>query len=264
MSSFNPYSQNITMITSDGTIMSIPLPDFDQYVQAGVQACINYGSQLGATIVTTILLFLLTRAKKRRSIVFCLNIAALLLNVFRIVFQILFYTGAWFEAYAYFSGDISRVSQSDFATSILAAVMTAIVELVMEISLVIQTAVVSTNMPVVYKTILLGLSCLVAVTTIGFRMAEMVVNSIAIVNNESSVSDVWVQKADTVLITVSVCFFSAVFMGKLGYTIHRRKQLGVRQFGPMQVIFIMSCQTMVVPGEFRLPRPFFLFPTGPS
>ncbi|OKL63265.1 hypothetical protein UA08_01685 [Talaromyces atroroseus] len=252
MSSFDPFEQNITMITGQGAAMHIPIPNFDEHVQEGLTACIDYGSQLGASIVTTILLFLLTRAKKRRSPVFCLNILALLLNTIRLVCQILFYTSAWFESYAFFSGDMSRVSKGDYATSILAAVMTALVELVMEMSLVVQTIVVSTNMPIVFRSMLLAASSLIAATTIGFRMAEMVFNSIVIVAQRTSAPYIWLQKADTILITASICFFSAVFMAKLGYTIYRRKQLGVHQFGPMQVIFIMSCQTMILPAIFSV------------
>jgi pheromone alpha factor receptor len=249
MSSFDPFEQNITMITGQGAVLDIPMPDVDDYVQEGLTACIDYGSQLGASIVTTVLLFLLTRAKKRRSPVFCLNTIALLLNIIRLACQILFYTSAWFETYAFFSGDMSRVTKGDYATSILAALMTGLVELVMEVSLVVQTMVVSTNMATVYKTTLLASSSLIAAATIGFRMAEMIFNIIAIVEERTPAPYIWLQQADTILITISICFFSAVFMAKLGYTIYRRKQLGVHQFGPMQVIFIMSCQTMILPGE---------------
>lgn len=248
MSSFNPFEQNITMIAGDGTTMVIPLPDIDEYVYEGVSTCINYGSQLGASIVTFILLFLLTRAKKRRSTVFCLNVSALLLNVVRLVCQVLFYTGAWFESYAYFSGDVSRVKIGDYANSVLGGVMTALVEILIESSLIVQTMVVCTNVSVVQKTVILILSILVATITIGFRMGQMVLNSILIVGDKPSTPYVWLQKVDTILITISICFFCVILCSKLGYTIRRRQQLGVRQFGPMQVIFIMSCQTMILPG----------------
>ncbi|EED19663.1 mating-type alpha-pheromone receptor PreB [Talaromyces stipitatus ATCC 10500] len=250
--SFDPFNQNITMTSSDGSTMSIPLHYFDEFVQDGVVSCINYGSQLGATIVIFVLLCLLTRSKKRSSIVFCLNVSALLLNMARLICQVLQYTGAWFETYAYFSGDISHVSRGDFANSILVQVMNALLEIVVEASLVTQTKVVTTNMSRWQKTAILAVSAALAVVTIGFRMVQMVLYSMLIVENRPFDIYLWLQKVNTIFLTVTICYFSAVLICKLGYTVYRRRQLGVHQFGPIQVIFIMSCQTMVIPALFSI------------
>jgi pheromone alpha factor receptor len=247
---FDPLEQNITLTASDGSTMDIPLPYFDEYVQEGVVSCINYGCQLGATIVTFVLLCLLTRSKKRSSIVFCLNVAALLLNMFRLICQVLIYTSAWFETYAYFTGDISHVTRGDFTNSVLVSVMDALLQIVMEASLVTQTKVVSTNMSRWHKAAILAVSIGLAVSSIGFRMAQMVLESILIVENKPFDEYIWLQKVNTVLTATSIIYFSIVLICKLGYTIYRRKQLGVHQFNPMQIIFIMSCQTMIVPGKF--------------
>ncbi|EEA27234.1 pheromone alpha factor receptor [Talaromyces marneffei ATCC 18224] len=245
--SFNPYEQNITLTASDGSAMDIPLPYFDEYVQEGVVSCINYGCQLGATIVIFVLLCLLTRSKKRSSIVFCLNITALLLNMFRLICQVLLYTGAWFETYAYFTGDISRVTRGNFADSILVSVMDSLLQVVMEASLVTQTNVVCTNMSRWQKTAILTVSVGLAFSSIGFRMAQMGLESVLIVENKPFDEFLWLQKLNTILTTTSIIYFSVVLICKLGYTIYLRRQLGVHQFSPMQIIFIMSCQTMIVP-----------------
>ncbi|KAF3405282.1 Pheromone alpha factor receptor [Talaromyces pinophilus] len=250
--SFDPYEQNITLTASDGSTMDIPLPFFDEYVQEGVVSCINYGCQLGATIVTFVLLCLLTRSKKRSSIIFCLNVIALLLNMFRLICEVLIYTSAWFETYAYFTGDISRVSRGDFANSVLVSVMDALLQVVMEASLVTQTKVVSTNMSRWQKATILAASLALATSSIGFRMAQMVLESMLIVKNMPFTGYIWLQKVNTILTTTSIIYFSIVLVCKLGYTIYRRKQLGVHQFSPMQIIFIMSCQTMIVPSVFSI------------
>jgi pheromone alpha factor receptor len=248
--SFDPYEQNITLTASDGSTMDIPLPFFDEYVQEGVVSCINYGCQLGATIVTFVLLCLLTRSKKRSSIIFCLNVIALLLNMFRLICEVLIYTSAWFETYAYFTGDISRVSRGDFANSVLVSVMDALLQVLMEASLVKQTKVVSTNMSRWQKATILAASLALATSSIGFRMAQMVLESMLIVKNMPFTGYIWLQKVNTILTTTSIIYFSIVLVCKLGYTIYRRKQLGVHQLSPMQIIFIMSCQTMIVPCKF--------------
>lgn len=251
MSTFDPYEQNITLISSDGSTMDIPLPDFDAYVQEGVVSCINYGCQLGATMVTFVLLCLLTRSKKRSSIIFCFNVIALILNMFRLICEVLLYTSAWFETYAYFTGDISRVTQGDFADSILVSIMDALLQIVMEASLVVQTKVVSTNMPRWQKNCILAVSIGFALSSIGFRFGQMVLECKFIIANQPF-DDIWLQKVNTILTTASIVYFSLVLICKLGYTIYRRKQLGVHQFSPMQIIFIMSCQTMIVPAIFAV------------
>jgi pheromone alpha factor receptor len=249
MASFNPYEQNITFVASDSTPFNVSISDIDSYVQGGIITSIEYGSQIGASIVTLAILLLLTRAEKRRSAIFWLNASALLLNIARLVCGVLFFTSGFFEAYQFFSGDFSNIRVSDYATSVLAGVWLAFLEICIECSLVLQTMVICSNMRDLHKRLMFALSFLVAIIPIGFRMAQMVENSIFIVAGENFGPFIWLQSANTILITISICFFSAVFVIKLGYTIRRRNQLGIRQFGPMQAIFIMSCQTMIIPGE---------------
>jgi pheromone alpha factor receptor len=49
---------------------------------------------------------------------------------------------------------------------------------------------------------------------------------------------------------ISICVFSSVFCTKLGLAIRSRRSLGLKQFGAMQIIFIMGCQTLTIPGKF--------------
>lgn len=248
MENFNPYEQNVTMVTSDGIPFNISVPAIDEYVQGGVVTAIGYGSQIGASIVTLLILLLLTRADKRRSAVFVLNMSALLLNIGRLICQVLFFTSGFFEVYQFFSGDFSKIPASDYATSVMAGVWLALLEVCIECSLVLQTMVICSNMPDWQRRLIFSFCCLIAIVPIGFRMAQMVENSIFIIAGKSFLPFVWLEKANTILVTISICFFSAIFVVKLGYTIHRRTRIGIRQFGPMQAIFIMGCQTMIIPG----------------
>ena len=62
---------------------------------------------------------------------------------------------------------------------------------------------------------------------------------------------VWMGKANNITTAMSICWFCAVFVGKLGMSIRERRRLGVGQWGPTQIIFVMGCQTLVVPGMFQ-------------
>lgn len=61
-----------------------------------------------------------------------------------------------------------------------------------------------------------------------------------------------------ILFAFNICFFTSIFNFKLWIAIRRREALGLPSFGPLQIIFIMGCQTMIVPGEFRPPLAKFL------
>ncbi|OLL26477.1 Pheromone P-factor receptor [Neolecta irregularis DAH-3] len=60
----------------------------------------------------------------------------------------------------------------------------------------------------------------------------------------------WMDKSKNIIFAFSICFFSSIFVTKLWRSIHTQRNLGFRQFGPLQVIFIMACQSMILPLVF--------------
>ncbi|TPR06841.1 Mis12-Mtw1 family protein [Aspergillus niger] len=252
MASTDPFAQNVTFHTGDGTPFEVNVQEIDTFLQYCIQICTNYGAQLGASIVLFVILLLLTRPEKRSSSVFILNCAALLSNVGRLFCQILYFTTDFVRVYAYFSGDFSRVPTSAYANSVIAVVFYTILVICIEASLVLQVQVICANLGRVYRQVLLSLSIVVALIPVGFRMAMMVENAIAIMAAESSIPLIWLQSAENITATISICFFCAVFVAKLGFAIRQRRRLGVRDFGPMKVIFIMGCQTLVIPATFSI------------
>ncbi|RDH32821.1 fungal pheromone mating factor STE2 GPCR-domain-containing protein [Aspergillus welwitschiae] len=252
MASTDPFAQNVTFHTGDGTPFEVNVQEIDTFLQYCIQICTNYGAQLGASIVLFVILLLLTRPEKRSSSVFILNCAALLSNVGRLFCQILYFTTDFVRVYAYFSGDFSRVPTSAYANSVIAVVFYTILVICIEASLVLQVQVICANLGRVYRQILLSLSIVVALIPVGFRMAMMGENAIAIMAAESSIPLIWLQSAENITATISICFFCAIFVAKLGFAIRQRRRLGVRDFGPMKVIFIMGCQTLVIPATFSI------------
>ena len=156
--------------------------------------------------------------------------------------------------------DYSAVPASAYAISIAATVFQTLVVVCIEASLVLQTNVVCSTVRRRYRHPLLGLSILVALFVIGFRCAWMVENSIAIIKVVYMESIWWIESATNVTLTVSICFFCVIFVTKLGFAIKQRRQLGVREFGPMKIIFIMGCQTMVVPAIFSITQYYIIVP----
>ncbi|OJJ95375.1 hypothetical protein ASPACDRAFT_1860055 [Aspergillus aculeatus ATCC 16872] len=249
---FEPFTQNITFHAADGTPFNVPVEAVDQFIQYCIRICINYGAQLGASIVLLVILLLLTRPEKRRSSVYLLNCSALLLNIGLLLCQALYFTSPFVHVYAYFGSDYSRVPQSTYANSVLGVVLATLLLISIEISLVLQVQVVCANLRRRYRRLLLGVSIVVALVPTGFRLGLMVENCKTIIQALTSAPLIWIQSAANITLTISICFFCTVFVTKLGYAIRQRRRLGVADFGPMKVIFVMGCQTLVVPALFSI------------
>ncbi|KAF7117353.1 hypothetical protein CNMCM5793_006102 [Aspergillus hiratsukae] len=259
-STFDPWRQNITLFTSDGTTVISSLGVADDYMHYMVRLSINHGTQLGACIILLLVLLLLTRPEKRVSSVFVLNVAALLANIVRLGCQLSYYSTGWAGLYALLAGDFSKVSPGAYAGQVMASVFFTLVLICVEISLVLQVQVVCSNLRRQYRILLLGASILAALVPIGIRLAYSVENCIVIMRSGSMDHMQWLESATNIASTVSICFFCAVFVVKLGLAIKMRKRLGVKQFGPMKVIFIMGCQTMTIPALFAICQYFSSIP----
>ncbi|KAJ5256689.1 hypothetical protein N7478_012793 [Penicillium angulare] len=252
MASSDPEEQILVFHTPSGQSFNVPLPYLEEFTQYNIRVCIDYGAQLGATVVLFVILLLLTRPEKRRSAVFLLNAQALLFNFLRLLFQCIHFTTGFERIYPFFSGDYSDIPISAYAISIVAVVFESLLVVCFECSLVLQVHVICATVRRRYRRLLLALSIVMALVPIGFRMAFMVMNCKEIIDLTSFQSIWWLESDTGIFITVSICFFCAVFVTKLGFAIRQRRRLGVRDFGPMKAIFVCGCQTMTIPAIFTI------------
>lgn len=246
---FDPYSQSFSLQASDGTPFNVSIPDLDDFVYYNNQICINYGAQIGASITLLIVLLLLTKPDKRASPIFIVNVSSLALNIIRTVLLSLYFTGPFTETYAVFSGDYSRVDTGDYAKSVTATVFTLLVLVCVEISLCLQTRVVCVTIRQLYRRTIFAASVVIALLAVAFRLALCIENSIYIVQAKVEGPLQQLVSATNITETISICWFSAIFVTKLAFALNERRKLGLVQFGPMQIIFIMGCQTLIVPGQ---------------
>lgn len=251
---FDPFVQTFTLLLADGQPFNVTIPDLDDFIFYSVEICINYAAQLGASVVLLVVLALLTKADKRSSPIFILNCLSLVFNVIRNVLQCLYFTGPFSESYAYFGQDYSRVPTSAYAISVTATVFTFLLLVCIEISLLLQVQVVCLTLRQLYRHVIFAISLSVAMLAIGFRLALVVLNSQAIVSLTYLTPLDWIINASSITATLSICWFCAAFITKLGFALYQRRKLGLRRFGPMQIIFIMGCQSLVIPGKLFVHR----------
>lgn len=249
---FDPFSQPFTLLLRDGTPFNVTIPELDEFILYSVQISINYAAQLGACLLFLVVLLLLTKPDKRRSPIFAINAVALTLNFLRTLLQCLYYTGPFNEVYAYFAVDYSRVSPSDYANQVAITILTLVLLVCVQVSLLLQVRVVCITVPKVYRHLILAFSIVIAGLAIGFRLAFCIRNAQSILSLEPLSPLRWLASATNITTSISICWFCAAFIIKLGFALDQRRKLGVGSFGPMQIIFIMGCQTLIIPGTSEL------------
>ena len=242
------FNQNITFHSEAGPV-EVPFRVIDHMNLYNVKICINYGSQIGASITTLIVLLLLAKPDKRLSTIMVINTLSLILNIIRNVLQCLFFTGPWMELYAALIGDFSHVRTKDYAISITATVFTLLLQICVELSLCLQVRAVCVTLRGLYRSIILAISAFIALIAIGCRMAYMIENDKYIVTARFPTGLLKLGMAANYTTAITIVWFSAVFVSKLGYALRQRAKMGLGQFGPMQILFIMGCQTLIIPGK---------------
>jgi pheromone alpha factor receptor len=244
---WDPFKQSFTLLLPNGEPFPVPIPALDTFAYYNTRISAAFGSQLGGSLLLLVVLAIVTGREKRRSPIFVTNMVSLVLNTLRCFLQILYFSGPWSEVYAVFAGDYSRVPASSYANSIAAEVVALLLLVAVEVSLVMQAHVVCATARDVYRYIISFASAVIALTAIGLRFALVVVD-VKSTLTASSPPWHWLASGSNIMTTISICFFCAVFVMKLGFAVLQRRKLGLKQFGPMQVVFIMGCQTLIVPG----------------
>ena len=248
----DPFIQPVTLLMPDGTPFNVTMDDFAQMHFWGVDMGILYGVEAGMTGITILAYAVLVQASKRRTIVYAFNMLALIFNLIKSVLLCVYVAGPWQDPYAYFADDWSRVPQSAYANSIAASVAKVIELVCIEASLVLQVNTILCTTGRRRRWLLVALSITVGLVTIAFSFALMVVNCQAIMDQESGWDFQWLTLAGCITVAISICFIFVILASKLGYVLVQRRKVGIQTFGPIQILLIMSLQTMIIPAVFSI------------
>lgn len=256
---FNPWTQPVTLFNSDGSNFTISMADLNDYRIYSGRLAINYGTQIGATLLLLLVLLLLTRSEKRRSSIFIINSLCLTVNTIRCILLSCYVTSTIQNPYTLFSGDYSQITKADYATNATTDVFTLLVFVLIMISLSMQVWVVCITTVPVQRYIIMATTTIMALIATGYKAAFIILNIRATLGVELLLPFKKVVDASYITQAISIWLFSCVFTYKLGYAIFQRRKLKMPQFGPMQVVFIMGCQTMLIPGSTLHPSLFYSY-----
>lgn len=251
----NIYNQTFSLFAPDGRQYLTSTDDINVVKKLAVQTAIVFATQLGASGVLLLVLLLMTTASKRRSAAFVFNMLALTCNVIRCAIQCVELTGPLLD-FVLVIMQVYTIEGIDNAVrmSIAGAVMTTFVFVFIQMALVTQVWVICLATQKLHRAGILGFCGAVSALAIGFRMNLMVINCrntshLDATTIEDQQAQDWAQSTSNIMAIVSICTFSSVFCTKLALAIRSRRNMGLKQFGAMQIIFIMGCQTLSIPGQ---------------
>ncbi|KAI8943116.1 hypothetical protein NX059_001147 [Plenodomus lindquistii] len=241
------WNQEVTLVFENSTVRNFNLNRFAEQQVYLVQFGINFGAQFGATAILLLVLLFLTKASKRRSYIFVINGLCLFVNAIRCLLMACLLTSSWHHPYSQLTGNFRLVSSSTIATTIVTVLLTILLTFLVFLSLSLQVWVVCVTTSPARRAVVMGLTTVAGCFAFGYRVAQAVFNiksyltQTALGSNEHLVRDCYIVQV------IAIWVYSSVFTYKLGYAMFQRRRLNMPQFGPMQVVFIMGCQTMIVP-----------------
>ena len=256
---FDVYNQPFELTGSDGVTTTLSTGDIDFIRVTAVRSAIIFATQLGASAILLLVLLLMTPGAKRRSLSWIFNVLALVFNVIRCTIQCTEMTGPFLNFVLLTLQEYGDVSLGKHVrVSIANSAMTTLVFIFIELALVTQVHVIcAATIARLWRISILSFCGVVAMLAVGFRLNLMIRNCqetadlgkgiVATPENARKLE--WAQSTSNTMAIVSICVFSSVFCIKLGLAIKSRRSLGLKQFGAMQIIFIMGCQTLTIPGK---------------
>ena len=246
---FNSWTQSVTVTAPDNSKVDIPMEAFNHLRIYGARLAISYGAQIGASFILLLVLLLLTRAEKRKSSIFIINMLCLVTNAIRCVLLSCFVTSTWFNPYSQLLDAFDNVSHRDEGTLVAMNTFSLIVTILVMISLSLQVYVVCITTAPAQRFIIMGVTTLMALVATGYKFAFVILSTRVNLNREKFYAYDHVALTSYITQAVSIWVFSCVFTYKLGHAILQRRKLKMPQFGPMQIVFIMGCQTLIIPGK---------------
>lgn len=246
------FTQKFLLRTASNETFSTDMGEIDFMRQYGIRIAINWASQIGASIILLLVLLLLTRREKRNSSIFIMNGLCLVLNTIRSILQCVWLTTPFYHPYTLVANDFSRVTNADRAITVASNTVTLLLVSSIMVSLSLQVWVVCITAKPLQKLLIMGITSVVALVAIGYRFAVVVISNKQTMKDENMGAYSGLVTDMNITFAVAVWLYCVIFTFKLGHALLERKRLRMTQFGPMQIIFIMGCQTMVIPGKLPL------------
>lgn len=254
MSSFEPSTQNITFYAADGeTPIHVPIPQIDHFIRYLISVCINYGTQLGGSLIMLFVTLIMTPSEKLRRPLGLLQVLVLVLCIIRMALFCAYFFTDFVEFYSVNSGDYSNVPTRHYVLSIAGNTSSLLLIIAVEACLMHQAWAMVALWPDLVRYLLAGLSAIVTLLAVGSRLAALIYQNTAILAATTNQRSQWISQFGIIANLLSICWFCTLFNAKLvAHLISNRGILPVgKSITPMEVLVMTNGILMIIPGLYR-------------
>jgi len=246
-------SQTFNVTGVDGSPMPLTVDEITSFVKSLTRQQAVYGFSLGFCAMLTIVLLLLGDSKKLRRPIYVLNLVTLVLFTFRVILELVISTTIGADFGVNFIGGTAQLGSSDLVCQFIAYTIQPFWYAAIIASLVLQVRVVFAAEPTAQKIV----TGVLSISGLAFVGLESYLCIMAIIGDASdpTADHPMLDKLIPILEEYFVTYVGVsciVFLYKLAVTILLRRKMGIKRFGPLQIIFIMFSQCLVVPLVFYI------------
>jgi pheromone alpha factor receptor len=247
-------NQSFNLTSLDGTPVTFTLTEVNDAMYIFIAQTAGYAFTIGFSGMLLIVLALLTTRDKAKRPIFILNVLSLVIILYRSIVSVIIicanYEHGIGEALI---GAIAQYSIGDFAPSIMLGLLNPLLYASMLSSLVLQVRVVFAAEPTTQRILTIVMSVATFVifafgVTFNAGFIKLLVDSVPFAESG------WTYDVVRIGIIIFVGISCLLFLYKLGVTIRRRQRMGFQKFGPLQILFIMFGQCLIVPCTPPVPR----------
>lgn len=243
---FDPRIQNVSFPQADGGQINVRVSDIDFWRVYAVKSAISFGAQFGACLISLLLLLALTPPNKKKTKIFFLYNASLVLNMVRLVCRMVNFTSNPVnEFYNYFTDGPTPLPTFAKAIPIVEVLGFTILLACVEVILTYQTWILYDNIRGQRRLALVGFLALVGLSSVVVRLIFSALNIHTILQGAQPPSIQW-QKGTLAIMIASIGLFTLAFCGKLLVSWASRKRMGL-QWGAMQWLFWASFESLLIP-----------------
>ena len=241
-------SQPFNLTALDGSTVTISLSEVNAFIYYILAEQSVQGFIIGISSLLIIVLLLLTTAKKARRLIFIFNF----LSVFFLCFRSIFNVANDCTALGYGIGEVlfgatAQYPFSKYAISILGVLVSLALAITIVVSLVLQVRVVFAAEPRTQK-IVTAILTLMGLWTVGSYFA-VAVWEVKLRLARGSGQTPWTYTAYEISMIIYTGICSLLFLYKLFHAIRLRRRMGYKNFGPLQILFVMFAQCLVIPSN---------------
>lgn len=240
-------SQSFNVTGLDGTPTTLSFGEINSQIYAVGAEAACAGFALGFVSMLFIVLLLITPAAKIRKPIFLLNLVCLFLVAFRELMIMIVSCASYQGVGQQFLLGFAQYPNSTWSANIMNIVSAIGIYALVMTSLVLQVRVVFAAEPRTRK-IFTIIGAIAVIVETAFT-TTWVAFYIRFYYNYIDWLPLWLLQTFKIFFCAFVGVASLIFLYKLGFTIYRRHKMGmnINQFGPLQIIFIMFCQCLIVP-----------------